>query len=156
MGPEKKKYYTPYEMSTIIERMIALNTITDARDYGVGEKFHSVEVHILSYIAEKPGITVTELAYDWDRTKGAISQIIKKLEKKGLIYREKEPGNKKKTGLYATENGEQLNAAHQEYDTRNYEGFLEIVKKYYSEEEIQNAFSFMETWIKLSMEWDPQ
>ena len=72
--------YTPYEMSTIIERLNALNTITAAKDYGTGEKMHTVEVHILSWIAENPGISVTDVALAWNRTKGAVSQIIRKLE----------------------------------------------------------------------------
>lgn len=107
MGPEKKKYYTPYEMSTIIERMIALNTITDARDYGVGEKFHSVEVHILSYIAEKPGITVTELAYDWNRTKGH-SQIIKNWRRKGSFIVKRNRGIRKKPACTQQKMGNNL------------------------------------------------
>lgn len=152
---ESKEGYSPFEMSTIMERMNALNTITAAKDYGTGEKFHTVEVHILSYIAEYPGVSVTEVARDWNRTKGAVSQIIKKLEGKGLVYREKEAGNNKKVCLYVTEEGARLDQAHRDYDTRNYKGFLQILQKHFSWEEIQDSFRLMEVWIDLSMEWDP-
>lgn len=150
-----KRAYTPYEMSTIIERMSAMNSITEARDYGTDEKFHAVEVHILSYIAEHPGISTTEIARDWNRTKGAVSQIIKKLERKNLIYKSKEEGNKKRVCLYVTEEGKKLDMAHQEYDSRNYINFLKIVKEYYTDEQIQEAFQFMDLWISLSMNWEP-
>ena len=97
--------YTPYEMSTIIERLNALNTITAAKDYGTGEKMHTVEVHILSWIAENPGISVTDVALAWNRTKGAVSQIIRKLEEKGMVERKNPPDNKKTVCLYVTEKG---------------------------------------------------
>ncbi|WP_076982523.1 MarR family transcriptional regulator [Bacillus siamensis] len=48
-----------------------------------------VEVHTLSVIEENPGITVTEAALKRNRTRGAVSQIISKLEKRDLIIRKK-------------------------------------------------------------------
>ncbi|WP_260399874.1 helix-turn-helix domain-containing protein [Peribacillus simplex] len=48
-----------------------------------------VEVHTLTVIEENPGITVTEVALEWNRTKGPVSQIITKLEKRSLIIRKK-------------------------------------------------------------------
>ena len=38
-------------------------------DYGTGTKYTSVEVHMLKYIIDHPGKTVTELSREWDRTK---------------------------------------------------------------------------------------
>ncbi|GAA6492465.1 hypothetical protein K280104A7_20290 [Candidatus Bariatricus faecipullorum] len=147
--------YTPYEMSTIIERLNALNTITAAKDYGTGEKMHTVEVHILSWIAENPGISVTDVALAWNRTKGAVSQIIRKLEEKGMVERKNPPDNKKTVCLYVTEKGAELDRAHREYDSRNYVAFLKMVEKYFEPEEIEKAFEFMEIWTELSMQWEP-
>ena len=53
------------------------------RDYGTGEKVNMLSVHIMSDIEEHPGITVTELAEEWVRTKGSISQVIKNLDENG-------------------------------------------------------------------------
>ncbi|WP_076983037.1 MarR family transcriptional regulator [Bacillus siamensis] len=48
-----------------------------------------VEVHTLTVTEENPGITVTEAALKRNRTRGAVSQIISKLEKRDLIIRKK-------------------------------------------------------------------
>lgn len=145
--------YTPYEMSMIMERMHAINTSSEAKDYGTGEMFYSVEIHILSSIAENPGISVTELARKWNRTKGAVSQILKKLESKELIYRKKEAGDKRKSFLYASELGMKLHEAHVAYDTRNYEKFFEQLTRYCTQEQIWQTFGVLEKWIELSQEW---
>lgn len=87
------------------------------RDYdGSGEYLSMTEIHILTLIADQPGITVSQLAKDWGTTKGAISQTIKKLENKALIYRQKKEGNAKTIHIYTTEKGERLSTAHKMYD----------------------------------------
>ena len=72
---QKKSIYTPYQMSVIMERMHAINTSADVIDYGDGEKLYPVEAHILGSIAEHPGTFVTELAQEWNRTKGACATL---------------------------------------------------------------------------------
>ena len=66
-------------------------------DYGTGDTYTSVETHIVKCIADHPGITLTQLAYDYAKTKGAISQILKKLVEKDLILQKPsdEPGDKR-------------------------------------------------------------
>ena len=71
-------------------------------DYGTGTKYTSVEVHMLKYIIDHPGKTVTELSREWDRTKPAISQMLKRMEQKGLISWTTEPGNNKKQLYHRT------------------------------------------------------
>lgn len=151
----KKESYTPYQMSDILERMISMNQTTTPIDYGTGEKFNPVEVHILSYIADNPGISASEIARDWNRTKGAVSQIVKKLSSRGMIRRCKKEGNDKTVCLYMTEEGQKLDLAHRAYDTRNYERFLKLMEKQFSKEVINEAFHVMNVWIELSKNWVP-
>ena len=148
----ERKKYDSYERSSIIEQMSALNALTEARDFGTGQKYYTVEIHIMSYIADHPGITVTELATAWNRTTGAVCQIIKKLEAKGLIYKEKANGNLKNIYLYVTEKGETLHKAHKKYDNQTYLSFYKKLQKHYSEEKIQELFEMMEKWIELIIE----
>lgn len=155
MEKGKKSKYTPYQMSDILERMISMNQTTTAIDYGTGEPYNSVEVHTLSYIADYPGISASEIARDWNRTKGAVSQIIKKLSSRGLIRRQKREGNDKTVCLYVTEEGEKLDAAHREYDTRNYKRFLKLMEEHFSKETIEESFHVMDVWIELSKDWIP-
>ena len=92
------------------------NYIYEPRDYGSGEKMGMLMIHTLTHIVDQPGITVGELAAYWNRTKGAISQNIKALENKGLIYRVVDREDARIVHLYATEEGSRLALAHKVYD----------------------------------------
>lgn len=90
--------------------------IYQARDYGNGDMIKMVEVHTLTMIEDNPGITVSELAKLWGRTKGTVSVNVTALEHKGYIYREKAPDNAKVVHLYVTEQGRELSTIHKVYD----------------------------------------
>ena len=157
MGNVKRKpHHTFYEMSDIMERMIAQNSVNVPVDYGTGEKYNHVEVHVLSHVVDNPGISVTEVAQNWNRTKGAVSQIVKKLVQSGMIYKGKKEGNDKTLCLYATPKGQALDIKHREYDSRNYRNFIELMKKEVPEKDIYVMFQVMEVWTRLSMEWIPE
>jgi len=118
-------------------------------DYGTGDTYTSAETHIVKCIADHPGITVTELAYDYAKTKGAISQILKKLIEKGLIQQKpsREPGDKR-IFLFLTPEGEQLNEAHVRYDESHAGETLELVRKEFSDEQFDTAFDVIQCWLK--------
>ena len=88
------------------------------RDYGTGDLYTSTEVHMVTRIEENPGITASKIAEDTLRTKSAVSQMIAKLEAKGLVYREKDPDNGKQYFLYVTEKGNHLSMCHKAYDEK--------------------------------------
>ena len=90
----------------------------ELRDYGTGELYTSTEVHMVTRIEENPGITASKIAEETLRTKSAVSQMIAKLEAKGLVYREKDPNNGKQHFLYVTEKGSQLSQCHKAYDEK--------------------------------------
>lgn len=92
-----------------------------ARDFGNGKEYSPAEVHMITRIAENPGITVTELARRGNRTKGAISQVVKRLEEKGLVEKRKAAENCSRTLIYATEEGRRLGQCHKEQDQRRIE-----------------------------------
>lgn len=106
------------------------------RDYGTGEKVNMLSVHIMSDIEEHPGITVTELAEEWVRTKGSISQVIKNLDENGYIIKKKEGNNNKNVHLYPTSKGVELSLAHKMYDARNLKNTLDFFTQYCTEEEL--------------------
>lgn len=106
------------------------------RDYGTGEKVNMLSVHIMSDIEEHPGITVTELAEEWVRTKGSISQVIKNLDENGYIIKKKEGNNNKNAHLYPTSKGVELSLAHKMYDARNLKNTLDFFTQYCTEEEL--------------------
>ena len=88
----------------------------ELHDYGTGELYTSTEVHMVTRIEENPGITAAEIAEIICRTKSAVSQMLSKLEAKGLIYRQKDPSNGKQQLLYVTPKGNHLSLCHKAYD----------------------------------------
>lgn len=97
--------------------------MNQTRDYGDGQQHSMVEMHILSIICEEPGITVGQVAQQWGRTKGAASQNVTKLEKRGLIVRTRLLSNAREVHLYPTKQGQQTAALHREYDEQTEKSF---------------------------------
>jgi DNA-binding MarR family transcriptional regulator len=120
-----------------------------ARDYGTGEIINMMEVHTLTVIEENPGITVTEVALEWNRTKGAVSQILAKLEKRDLIIRKKEHGNAKNVHLYVTDKGEVLSKAHKNYDIKELTWAEKTLRKSFTTEEINLFYKVMQKYTEL-------
>lgn len=87
-----------------------------SHNYGSGQNFTMMEIHTLTYIEDNPGVTVTELAGIWRKTKSAVSQIVKKLVDDGYVERKQKENNNKSVMLYVTEKGRQLSYVHKAYD----------------------------------------
>ena len=79
MDEKARKSYNDVEAVDILHQVSNFYISTKVpHDYGTGEVYTSVEVHTLKHIADHHGITVTELARDYGKTKGAVSQILKR------------------------------------------------------------------------------
>lgn len=136
--------YSVAEKADILHQLSSLYMSSNIPiDYGTGEKYTPVEVHMLEFIITNPGKTVTDLSQDWDKTKAAISQQMKKLEEKGLVHRTGARDSLKKQLYYATEKGERLNRLHLAYDTKIFGKTLEYVRRTHSDEEIDNCFRLL-------------
>ena len=117
-------------------------------DYGTGETYTSTEMHLVKCIGDHPGITVTELAYDYAKTKGAISQILKKLVEKNIIWQKRSADiGDKRLLLYLTERGEALNRAHLAYDEAHAGETMNLVRTRHTDDEIDTAFEVIQTWL---------
>ncbi len=73
--------------------------------------YHS-ERHLLDMIGDHPGVNITEFARAAGITKGAVSQVVKKLEKKGLVERYKSGDNDKEVFLELTRPGRDIYLRH--------------------------------------------
>jgi len=85
------------------------------REYGLDEPLYPSEIHTLMLIGNKPGSGVTDLAKRAGITKGAVSQMIKRLENKELITRSPNPDNKRKVILNLTNKGKVAYYSHEKY-----------------------------------------
>ena len=147
---KKRKHYNNMDALDIIHNISNIYTSTKRpKDYGTGEIYTHIEVHTLKDIADYPGITVTELARNQGKTKGAISQILKKLEKCELICREVDPNNENRLFLYITNKGKVLDKMHRENDKIGFGESMGLVREMYSDEEIDAAFEIMEAWLNV-------
>lgn len=115
-------------------------------DYGNGEPLTMIEAHTLTYIEDNPGTTVTELTNYWHKTKGAISQIVSRLEDMGLVRKTKKEGNAKNVCLYVTECGFQTSRSHKLYDTLDITKTLSEIQKECTPAEIDTFYKVIRVY----------
>lgn len=138
------KHYDNVDAADIMHQVSNLYVSTKAaRDYGNGEKYTSVEVHTLKYIADNQGVLSAKMALDMAKTKGAVSQILKKLEAKDIIQR------REKGRLYLTEKGKELDFLHRKYDDEHFGESLDRLRGLYSQETIDQTFQILESWLHI-------
>ncbi len=117
--------------------------------YGEGIPLTMIEAHTLTYIEDYPGVTVTELAVYWNKTKGALSQTVSRLEEKGLVVKKKKEGNAKNLHLYPTEIGIRVSKAHKLYDTIDIAKTMGELRKECSAEEIESFYKVLAVYNKV-------
>ncbi|GAA0732671.1 MarR family winged helix-turn-helix transcriptional regulator [Clostridium oceanicum] len=100
---ETNKNKISYSLLRVINKFSNIDKKT--RYYGTDKQLFSSEIHMIKAIKENEGIHVTGLADKIGVTKGAVSQIIIKLEKKGMIKKEKSLYNQSKLTLKLTDKG---------------------------------------------------
>ena len=125
------------KISYIILRVVLkfLDIDRRTRCYGTDEQLFNAEIHMIKAIKENEGLHVTGLANILGVTKGAVSQIIGKLEKKGMILKEKDIDNQSKLILKLTPKGEIAHANHEKYHQQIDDAVKEILEDA-SEQEI--------------------
>lgn len=123
--------------------------INGQHDYGEGHVFTMLEIHVLTYIQDHPGITPSELAKIWCKTKGAISQTITRLAAQDYVRREKKEGNMKAVHLYTTEKGEALSNMHKAYDVADIVQTLQDLQRSCTPEEIDAFYKVLGAYTKL-------
>lgn len=138
------QHFTLYEIADLWERLATMTPgAHGGADYGTGEVYTALEAHLVSYIADHPNCTSSEIAKDWNRTRGAISQIIQKLRRCGLVEGRADPQNKKRVFLYLTPKGKLLDAKHRETDSEFWRGALKTLGETFSQEEIESTFRIL-------------
>lgn len=85
------------------------------RYYGTDVPIFHSEIHVIKAIAEHSCIHVGGLADILGVTKGAVSEILKKLERKALVKKEVDELNLSRYLLSLTEKGEKAHKIHMHY-----------------------------------------
>lgn len=100
-----------------------------AFDFGVGQPLFPSEIHMISAVQSLGQAGVTELADALEITKGAVSQVIAKLEKKGMLVKEQDPGNKARVVVRTTELGRRADECHKRFHQEHDRVFLQYLSE---------------------------
>lgn len=86
-----------------------------ARNFGTNVPIHKAEIHAVSAITGSPGIHVRGLAELLGITSASASELVGKLEKKGLVHKQTDANNLSRFLLYVTKKGKLANEEHTRY-----------------------------------------
>ena len=91
---------------------------------------------MLDKIGDNTGMNVTEFAAAAGVTKGAISQLVSKIEKKGIVRRYKKSTNDKEVFLELTKTGQKVHRQHKEINEQTIAPLEEELSKH-SDEKVE-------------------
>jgi len=97
------------------------------RDFGTGDLLYPSEIHNIEIIGRNPGINVTNLAKKLGVTKGAVSQIVNKLERKNLVGKSRDSNNEKEVILKLQKKGEIAFKGHESFHAKFYSEIMNEV-----------------------------
>ena len=100
------------------------------RDYGSGTLLYPSEIHVIASIAENPDVHMSEIANILGVTRGAVMQLVVKLEKKGLLNRYKNDKDSKKVFMKLTLKGKKAASGHEKYHQEMYEDLYGLLKTF--------------------------
>jgi len=134
--------------SEVIFQFVALQNeyINSPREYDTEGLISTSELTILRSIQENPGITTTELAVMHRKTKAALSQTVKKLEQRALVFRKRCPIDGKRALLHVSAEGEAINDAHRQHSLNHLRSTLDGLLEHASVEEVDAFFKVMELY----------
>lgn len=124
------------------------------RSYGDEENLTLVELMLLLTIYENEGITATEISKKWKKTKGAVSQMLKKLEEKELIIKKRDVHDAKIYGLFLTTKGKHIIEEFDQQDTVESPIILDKMREEFTEEQIRDFYCVMRKYSEILMEMD--
>jgi len=99
------------------------------RHFGLSEKLYAAEIHTIMLIGQYPSAGVTELANRSGTTKGAVSQMIQKLERKGLIERSGDPESGRRVNLRLTSKGKVAYFSHERMHEESDQPLISFLEK---------------------------
>lgn len=109
-----------------ISSRIVVSNNTVAMNYSEDVELFSEEAHTLKFICKNKGTSVQEIAYHSYKTKSAVSMLVDKLVKKGLVEKRRNKNDGRIYNLFPTGNGTALTKKHLKYDE---EHFVDVLKK---------------------------
>ena len=112
-------------MNPIIQQYMVLvekisNTTKAHNPFGTDVNIYRSEIHIIQLIGDRGEVYISEIAKIIGVTKGTVSQIVKRLENKGLVHKFVDENNNTRQLVNLTEKGMTAYEAHVEYHQREH------------------------------------
>jgi len=120
--------------------------------YGKKHHLYHSERHMLDKIGDNPEMNVTDFAHSVGVTKGAISQVVKKLESKGVVKRYKKSSNDKEVFIKLTKAGNDIYQKHKKVNEETIRPLYKELKKYPEEkvEFLVTMFKWFDEFLDIS------
>jgi DNA-binding MarR family transcriptional regulator len=118
-----------------------------ARDYGIGFDLCHPEVGLLDIIKEHENATASDLSRIIGVTTGAVWQVSRKLQKKGLIESYQAAENKKEVYFRLTALGEKARRGHRKHHETINAGIFRYLS-HVKEKDVAKIHEFLDTVIK--------
>lgn len=99
-----------------------------------GRKLTAKEIHCLQAVGLSEGSNVKSLGDSLAVTKSAMSQMVSKLESKGLVEKRDAADNDKETLVYLTKSGWEAFAVHREFHERHLKTLLSRLEEFPDEQ----------------------
>ncbi|QQP10351.1 MarR family transcriptional regulator [Lysinibacillus agricola] len=131
---DKEKVF--YElMETIYETSRLISSYENIpRKYGTEDELYMIEVHTLNLIGDQVKTTTSEIAEIKNCTKSAVSQMVDKLIKKGLVIKYRNVDNYRELNIELTPKGKIVYEYHKNLDLEEYRSHLRNLEQFTTED----------------------
>lgn len=133
---------------------LAIKLDRTPKKFGTDGNLSHAEIHLVEIIGDNKGMGVSDIARLIGITKGAVSQSLKRLEKKGITNKQTDPENLSRVIVGLTSKGNISYWAHKHWHEKMDGGFSVYLEKL-SENDVSTILDFlsnMEDFLKLRLE----
>ena len=110
--------------------------------FGTDVDIHMAEIHTIMAIHNNEGIHVGGLADSLGVTKGSVSELLRRLDHKGLAYKAKDPLKMTRLNVFLTEKGKAAHSRHMGFHS-HLDGLVDEAMSTRSPEEIKSIVGFL-------------
>ncbi len=111
-----------------------------------------METYVLVYIISRPGITASELTWLTGKTKGYISQTVRKLRQLDFVVQKRDKENPKFIALYATENGIAFRDQYVRHDEQDSSHIIQSLLERCTKDEIASFYKVVDVYSDILRE----
>ena len=138
---KKKILHIHCKFQSIMDLTLQLEKMP--RKFGTDEPMSISEIHMIELIGDTEDLSVTDISRHLNVTKGAVSQSLKKLEARGVVRKNQDPGNRSRVIVSLTAKGQTAFWAHKHWHETMDGGFLKYVQEM-KEKDLHVVIQFLE------------